>query len=153
MWSCRWKCDSQTFLTLHSLSSCSLSLSPLYFFLSVFGSLFFIPSTVLMLFQVFYMYSITTKNKYLSGDISCCMLCLLAVFIAYTPQPPSSSWCVSMSWLPTLPPPDVFQAVPEKPQWDCRQTEQSSNPRSRLQHQGHGQWQLHVQVRPHAHWW
>lgn len=34
---------------------------------------------------------------------------------------------------------DVFQAVPEKPQWDRRQTEQSSNPRSRLQHQGHGQ--------------
>lgn len=51
---------------------------------SFFQSLFYTLSTLLMLFQVFYMYSITTKNKYLSGDISCSMLCLLAVFIAYT---------------------------------------------------------------------
>lgn len=47
-----------------------------------------------MLFQVFHTYSITTKNKYLSGDISCGMLCLLAVFIAYiahtTCTPPPS---------------------------------------------------------------
>lgn len=143
----------------HSLSVC------IYFICCLFLSVFILsslpPPPLLMLFQVFYLYSITTKNKYLSGDISCSMLCLLAVFIAY-------NCSLHHSPLPPFPPPDVFpcpdsllsppildvfQAVPEKPQWDCRQTEQSSNPRSRLQHQGHGQWQLHVQVRPHAHWW
>lgn len=55
-----------------------------------------------MLFQVFYLCSITTKNKYLSGDISCSMLCLLAVFIAYA----SHSTVVLSPHLP--PPPDVF---------------------------------------------
>lgn len=46
---------------------------------------------------------------------------------------------------------DVFQAVPEKSQRHSGQAEQSGDPRCRLQHQGHGQWQLHVQVCPHAH--
>lgn len=69
--------------------------------LTFFASLFYILSTLLMLFQVFYMYSIITKNKYLSGDISCCLSCLLAVFIAYTAPLPHTP-------LRPLPPPDVF---------------------------------------------
>ena len=52
--------------------------------LSFFHSSVYLLFARLMLFQVFYMYSITTKNKYLSGDISCNVLCLLAVFIAHT---------------------------------------------------------------------
>lgn len=79
---------------------------PLSFFLSLFS----LPPLLLMLFQVFYLHSITTKNKSLSGDVSLGMLCLLAVFIAYTahytilPPPPRPSWCVSMSWLPLFSP-------------------------------------------------
>lgn len=73
--------------------TCSLSLS---FFLS----LFYILSTRLMLFQVFHMYSITTNNEYLSGDISCSMLCLLALFIAYT--------ALTTALFSPLPPLDVF---------------------------------------------
>lgn len=124
-----------------------LSVLILFRMLSLSFRLYFIFSPpLLMLFQVFYLYSITTKNKYLSGDISCSMLCLLAVFIAYTAHstivlsPPFLLLMCFHVLTPSSPPIlDVFQAVPEKPQWDCRQTEQSSNPRSRLQHQGHGQ--------------
>lgn len=56
-----------------------------------------------MLFQVLYMYSITTNNKHLSGDVSCSMLCLLAAFIAYTAH--------TTVLLSPLPPPDVFSCL------------------------------------------
>lgn len=96
------------------------------------------------------------NNKPLRRDFlqpvmsSWCLYCLHLLTSLYRSPPTSSHGHVFQFWLPPLPPPHVFQAVPEKPQWDRRQTEQSGNPRSRFQYQGRGQRQLHVQVRPHA---
>lgn len=109
----------------------------------------FILTSLLMLFQVFCLYLITTKINTSPETSPSTMLCLLAVFIAYSAH---SALLLLLSPSPFLPC-DVFQAVPEKPQWDCGQTEQSGHPWSRLQYQGHGQWQLHVQMCPHADWW
>lgn len=104
----------------------------------------FISTSLLMLFQVFYLCSITTKvysSPETAGLAPCYVFLLSLLLIPLTPPPPP-------------PPPlcDVFQAVSEKPQWNGRQTEQSGHPRRRLQYQGHGQRQLHVQVCPHADW-
>lgn len=103
----------------------------------------FISTSLLMLFQVFYLYSITTKvysSPETAGLAPCYVFLLSLLLIPLTP--------------PSLPPLcDVFQAVPEKPQWNCRQAEQSGHPWRRLQYQGHGQRQLHVQMCPHADWW
>lgn len=92
-----------------------------------------------LLFQVFDLCSIATKINTSPETSPSAVLWLLAVFIAYS----AHSTLLSS-------PSDVFQAVPEKPQWDCGQTEQPGHPWRRLQYQGHGQRQLHVQMRPHA---
>lgn len=105
----------------------------------------FISTSLLMLFQVFYLYSITTKvysSPETAGLAPCYVFLLSLLLIPLTPpRPPLPPLC------------DVFQAVPEKPQWNCRQAEQSGHPWRRLQYQGHGQRQLHVQMCPHADWW
>lgn len=144
-----------------SSSVCALSVSFVLSFIP-----YFIFSALFMLFQVLCMYSITTKHKYLSGDVFLYPV-MSSSLSSFTPpltslffflnvfSCPDSPLSLSLS-LPASPSPclrcDVFQAIPEKPQWDGRPTEQSGDTRSRLQHQGHGQWQLPLQVRPHVHW-
>lgn len=96
-----------------SSSVCALSVSFVLSFIP-----YFIFSALFMLFQVLCMYSITTKHKYLSGDVFLYPV-MSSSLSSFTPPLTSLfffSKRVFMSWLPSLPLPPCLP-VSLSPVW------------------------------------
>lgn len=92
-----------------SSSVCALSVSFVLSFIP-----YFIFSALFMLFQVLCMYSITTKHKYLSGDVFLYPV-MSSSLSSFTPPLTSLfffSKHVFMSWLPSLPLPPLPPRLP-----------------------------------------